>query len=113
MRELAPNLNLLVLHQAEVVAHLLRGLENPQSLAAEPLLDLLVQLSKDLREDFYTHFAGVFAALVRVVMPPSRIPVPSAVLGQAFNALVHCFKYLRVHLLRDIDIFFGCEPFFF
>ncbi len=107
-RSLAPNLNLLVLHQAQVIGHLLHGLRTPHTLAAEPLLDLLVQLSKDLRDDFYAHFNDVFAVLARVVSPADRGQVSSAVLGQAFNALVHCFKYLRAHLLKDLDAFFAC-----
>ncbi len=51
MRDLAPNLNLLVLHQRKVVEMLLTALSVRNSMAAEPFLDLLVQLAKDLRGD--------------------------------------------------------------
>lgn len=105
-RQLAPNLNLLVLHQEQVVTLLLTALDEPHSLAVEPLLDLLVQLAKDLREDFYRHFSRVCRSLIALLQPADRHPVASATIGQAFNAFVYCFKYLRQYLVTEIDDFF-------
>ena len=59
----------IFMFQGKIIDLLLAPLEEPNSLAAAPLLDLVVHLARDLREDFYAHFDRVFACLIRVVTP--------------------------------------------
>lgn len=48
--------NQLVYHQNEIVQSLKTHLQIKNSYAYQPLLDLVVQLARDLQTDFYPHF---------------------------------------------------------
>lgn len=53
-------LALLVHHQRSLIDTFVCFLKPENAIALEPILDLLVQLARDLREDFYAHFPQVF-----------------------------------------------------
>eukprot|EP00051_Salpingoeca_urceolata_P018873 m.268959 g.268959 ORF g.268959 m.268959 type:complete len:2685 (-) comp19297_c0_seq5:68-8122(-) len=107
VRGKAEDINLLVLHQDEVIGLVLEHLAVPGSLALEPLLDLTAQLARDLRGDFYPHFDSVFEAISRLLSPEDQQhPVKSEVLQNGFTALTYCFKFLRKQLVKNLLTFF-------
>lgn len=56
MRGKGDSIQLLALHQTEVYSLLIENIRVATELSVEPLLDLLVQLSRDLQSDFYARF---------------------------------------------------------
>ena len=65
----------LIRPQNEVIDSVLRFLAKPNSLAQEPVLDLLAQLARDLRGDLYRRFKEIFfvrnlVECIRVVTHP-------------------------------------------
>ncbi|CAI8031672.1 Small subunit processome component 20 homolog [Geodia barretti] len=88
----------LVHHKDEILTALLDHLQSSDTLAHEPLLDLVVQLARDIQSDFYPHFTSVFPVLVSVCLchDPQLIQ-------DGFSAIAHIFKFLWRHMLRDIE----------
>ncbi|XP_072046442.1 small subunit processome component 20 homolog [Amphiura filiformis] len=92
----------LVHHEQKVVEALQRYLKNSISLAYPPLLDLIVQLARDLQTDFYPHFRAFFDIIVSLLNTQD-----TEVIECAFQTLVYLFKFLWRYLLRDIKDVFG------
>ncbi|XP_066264949.1 small subunit processome component 20 homolog [Branchiostoma lanceolatum] len=87
----------VVHHEASLVAALKTHLQVPDSLALQPLLDLVVQLARDLQTDFYPHFGEFFLLLV-----PLLNTQDTDVIEWTFTCLLYLFKFLWRHLVRDI-----------
>ena len=68
VQPLCSTLPQLVYHQDAILDALLSRLDMRHALSLEPLLDLLVHLSRDLARDFVPHFHRMVEAIERVVM---------------------------------------------
>eukprot|EP00124_Ichthyophonus_hoferi_P003712 Ihof_evm2s341 gene=Ihof_evmTU2s341 len=95
--------HLLVYNQQKVVQIILRHLQVPHSMASEVLLDLLTQLARDLRLDFYPNFKDVFVVLVSLLSDVQNVDL----ITNTFTALSYLFKFLSKYLVRDIDEVFS------
>ncbi|XP_078582715.1 small subunit processome component 20 homolog isoform X3 [Branchiostoma floridae x Branchiostoma japonicum] len=91
------NYTQVVHHEAVLVASLKTHLQVPDSLALQPLLDLVVQLARDLQADFYPHFGEFFRLLV-----PLLNTQDTELIEWTFTCLLYLFKFLWRHLVRDI-----------
>ncbi|TKS91003.1 Small subunit processome component 20 -like protein [Collichthys lucidus] len=81
--------NLLVFHQKSIVESLKTHLSVKDSLAYQPLLDLVVQLARDLQTDFYPHFPDFFILITSLLETKD-----TEVLEWAFTCLSYLYKYL-------------------
>ncbi|KAL4233743.1 hypothetical protein ACF0H5_008423 [Mactra antiquata] len=90
----------LVYNEAKIVETLKKHLVVPNSLALPAILDLVVQLARDLQKDFYCHFEDFFHILVQILNTYSQ---EVEVLEAAFTCLSYLFKFLWRYLLRDIE----------
>ncbi|XP_078326712.1 small subunit processome component 20 homolog isoform X1 [Crassostrea virginica] len=89
----------LVHHKEEIISALKTNLVVPDSLALGALLNLLVQLARDLQTDFYEYFHDFFDILVGLLGKNAQNP---ELLEQIFSALSYIFKFLWRYLVRDI-----------
>jgi U3 small nucleolar RNA-associated protein 20 len=90
----------LVHHEQDVVAILHKHLlHEDNSLALEPLLDVVVQISRDLQSDFYPHFKDIFNVFVTLL---SRNVLDSEILEHIFTTLGYLFKFLWRYMVKDI-----------
>ncbi|XP_058063930.1 small subunit processome component 20 homolog [Anopheles bellator] len=89
-------LPLLLFNKDAILTHLLTCLEEATDAALEPLLELVVALAKDLRNEFHFHFARVFDVLMQFLHSPSADRVEWTLL-----CLAHLFKVLRSFLRND------------
>uniref|UniRef100_A0A8C4N0E1 Uncharacterized protein n=1 Tax=Eptatretus burgeri TaxID=7764 RepID=A0A8C4N0E1_EPTBU len=87
----------LVYHQDTIVQSLQNHLLVPNSTALEPLLDLVVQLVRDLQKDFYPHFHRFF--FITTGLLDARDPDQ---LEWVFTCLSYLFKFLWRLLIKDI-----------
>ncbi|XP_029649622.2 small subunit processome component 20 homolog isoform X1 [Octopus sinensis] len=94
----------LVHHEDQIVATLIKHLSVPDSMAYEALLDLVVQLAKDLQHDFYKHFHSVFNVMIDLLKThPRNVPL----LEMIFTCLSYLFKFLWRYMAKDIKTVFG------
>ncbi|XP_071791922.1 small subunit processome component 20 homolog isoform X2 [Asterias amurensis] len=91
----------LVHHEEEIITALKTHLKVKKSLAYQPLLDLLVQLARDLQTDFYPHFEEFFSIIVSLLNTQD-----TELLENAFRSFGYLFKFLWRYLVRDIHIVF-------
>ncbi|RLN88940.1 hypothetical protein BBJ28_00017600 [Nothophytophthora sp. Chile5] len=68
-----------------------------------PVLKLVTALARELRKEFYPHFAGVLPLVVAVI--DTKDPELST---QVFKTITMLFSYLRVQLLADMDAVHKC-----
>ncbi|EDQ86381.1 uncharacterized protein MONBRDRAFT_11008 [Monosiga brevicollis MX1] len=106
VRGLSGSLPLLVHHQGKLIDALLHHLTVPKSRALDALLDLTVQLARDLRDEFYQHFDRVFETMLQLLNPSSREDLESNLVKHAFTTLSFLFKFLRAYIVKDLDYFF-------
>ncbi|XP_077988472.1 small subunit processome component 20 homolog [Glandiceps talaboti] len=93
----------VVHHKDKIITSLKTHLEKKESLAYKALLDLVVQLAKDLQIDFYQFFHEFFNIIV--VLLDSH-PKDTDLLEDSFQCLGYLFKFLWRYLLKDIkDVF--------
>nr|XP_006819783.1 PREDICTED: small subunit processome component 20 homolog [Saccoglossus kowalevskii] len=98
----------VVHHKEKIINALKTHLQIPNSLAYKPLLDLVVQLSKDLQIDFYPYFQSFFDIIVELL---NNHPQDTELLEDAFQCLGYLFKFLWRYLLKDIqDVFLFYSP---
>jgi U3 small nucleolar RNA-associated protein 20 len=93
------SLNQLIHHQDKIVEVLQRHLAIKDSLASDALLDLVVQLARDLNADFYPYFEGFFKVIVVQLNCRHH---DTEFLEQAFTCLAYLFKFLWRSMLRDM-----------
>lgn len=89
--------NQLVFHKEAVIELLKKYLINPESLAVEPSLDLLAQLSRDLLQDFYPYFEEFFYVLLNFLKGQD-----TAVIENTFTCLAHIFKFTWRYMITDL-----------
>ncbi|XP_059182433.1 small subunit processome component 20 homolog [Centropristis striata] len=89
--------NLLVFHQKTIVETLKTHLAVKNSLAYQPLLDLVVQLARDLQTDFYPHFPDFFILITSLLDTQD-----TEVLEWAFTCLSYLYKYLWRLMVKDM-----------
>lgn len=89
--------NLLVFHQKSIVESLKSHLAVKNSLAFQPLLDLVVQLARDLQTDFYPHFPDFFVLITSLLDTKD-----TEVLEWAFTCLSYLYKYLWRLMVKDM-----------
>ncbi|XP_065178820.1 small subunit processome component 20 homolog [Sycon ciliatum] len=84
-------------HQEGIVAALKKHLAIPNSLALQPLLDLVLQLARDLHSNFYSYFEDFFDVFVALLSTNN-----SETIEQVFTTLAYLIKFLRHSLLQHI-----------
>lgn len=89
--------NQLVYHQNEIVQSLKTHLQIKNSFAYQPLLDLVVQLARDLQTDFYPHFRDFFVTITSILETQD-----TELLEWAFTSLSYLYKYLWRLMVKDI-----------
>ncbi|XP_069012709.1 small subunit processome component 20 homolog [Embiotoca jacksoni] len=89
--------NLLVFHQKFIVESLKTHLAVKNSLAYQPLLDLVVQLARDLQADFYPHFPDFFTLITSLLDTKD-----TELLEWAFTCLSYLYKYLWRLMVKDM-----------
>uniref|UniRef100_A0A3Q3KPS7 UTP20 small subunit processome component n=1 Tax=Mastacembelus armatus TaxID=205130 RepID=A0A3Q3KPS7_9TELE len=89
--------NMLVFHQKSIVESLKTHLAVKNSLAYQPLLDLVVQLARDLQTDFYPHFPDFFVLIMSLLDTKD-----TEVLEWAFTCLSYLYKYLWRLMVKDM-----------
>nr|XP_057934713.1 small subunit processome component 20 homolog [Doryrhamphus excisus] len=94
---MSQSFNLLVFHQKFIVESLKTHLAVKCSLAYEPLLDLVVQLARDLQTDFYPHFPDFFTLITSMLDTKD-----TEVLEWAFTCLSYLYKYLWRLMVKDM-----------
>ncbi|XP_071941723.1 small subunit processome component 20 homolog [Antedon mediterranea] len=96
----------LVHHEDNIVKALKKHLQIKNSLAYQPLLDLVVQLARDLQMDFYRHFHEFFEIITSLLNTQD-----TEILESAFRCLSYLFKFLWRYLVKDIqDVFIIYQP---
>ncbi|KAM4676012.1 small subunit processome component 20 homolog [Discoglossus pictus] len=94
--------HLLVYHQNDIVQSLKTHLKVKNSLAYQPLLDLVVQLARDLQTDFYPHFQDFFLAICSLLDTKD-----TEVLEWAFTSLSYLYKYLWRMMVKDMSAIYS------
>ncbi|XP_041637012.1 small subunit processome component 20 homolog [Cheilinus undulatus] len=89
--------NMLVFHQTVIVDSLKTHLGVKDSLAYQPLLDLVVQLARDLQTDFYPHFPDFFLLITSLLDTKD-----TEILEWAFTCLSYLYKYLWRLMVKDM-----------
>ncbi|XP_072511808.1 small subunit processome component 20 homolog [Notamacropus eugenii] len=89
--------NQLVYHQGEIALSLKTHLQIKHSLAYQPLLDLVVQLARDLQTDFYPNFKDFFLAITAILETQD-----TELLEWAFTSLSYLYKYLWRLMVKDM-----------
>ncbi|KAF1333647.1 U3 small nucleolar rna-associated protein, partial [Globisporangium splendens] len=98
----------LLHHLAKVVKLLQQELQlekdtEIQKERASPVLKLLTALARELRKEFYPHFAGVLPDIIAII--DTKDPELST---QVFKTLTMMFHYLRVQILKDMEAVHKC-----
>ncbi|XP_050392090.2 small subunit processome component 20 homolog [Patella vulgata] len=94
----------LVHNEENIVAGLKEHLQVPNSMAMESLLDLVVQLARDLQSDFYKHFKDFLFILTNLLKTYRQDPT---ILEKIFTTLAYLFKFLWRYLVKDIQEVYG------
>ncbi|XP_076467049.1 small subunit processome component 20 homolog [Babylonia areolata] len=94
----------LVHHAESIIVILKKHLMVPNTLALEPLLDLVVQMGRDLGPDFYQHFKDVFEILVHVLGACSKDPDS---IEKIFTTMAFLYKFLWRYLTKNIYTVYG------
>uniref|UniRef100_A0A8C4VGI6 UTP20 small subunit processome component n=1 Tax=Gopherus evgoodei TaxID=1825980 RepID=A0A8C4VGI6_9SAUR len=89
--------NQLVYYQDAIVQSLKTHLQVKNSFAYQPLLDLVVQLARDLQTDFYPHFQDFFLTITMLLGTQD-----TELLEWAFTSLSYLYKYLWRLMVKDM-----------
>ncbi|KAK7107774.1 small subunit processome component 20 homolog [Littorina saxatilis] len=94
----------LVHHAEDIVATLKKHLLVKGTLALEPLLDLVVQMGRDMGPDFYMHFKELFEILVKLLNVNAKDP---DALEKVFVTMAFLYKFLWRYLVQNIETVYG------
>lgn len=94
----------LVHHKDGIIASLKKHLAVPKSLAVSALLDLVVQLARDLQQEFVPHFQDFFNILVKLLTDYSQ---DAEVLEQIFQTFACLFRFLWRYLVKEFTTVFS------
>lgn len=92
----------LVHHREECLSKLKKHLRVKPSMAYLPLLDLVVQIARDLQKDMYPHFEDFFVIIVDLLDTQD-----TELIEGAFQTLGYLFKFLWRYLVKDIKKVFS------
>ncbi|XP_064627386.1 small subunit processome component 20 homolog [Lineus longissimus] len=90
----------LIHHEEQIITALRTHLQVPQSMALQPILDLVVQLARDLQVDFYPHFPGFFSIIVGLL---GSYHHDVECLEAIFTCLSYLFKFLWRYMINDVE----------
>ncbi|CAF0872294.1 unnamed protein product, partial [Didymodactylos carnosus] len=104
---LAISLEQIVYHQDKIVNILLRYLNEHNIHTVQTLLDLIVQLARDLQQDFYVYYkAKLFSEIVQLLnvkyADTNSLEINTVILEYVFQCLTYLFKYLWRTMLKDM-----------
>ncbi|XP_077195287.1 small subunit processome component 20 homolog isoform X2 [Paroedura picta] len=94
--------NQLVYYQKVIVQSLKTHMQVKNSLALQPLLELVVQLARDLQTDFYPHFQDFFLCITKLLDTQD-----TELLEWAFTSLSYLYKYLWRLMVKDMPNIYG------
>jgi len=98
----------LLHYKDEVSGVLQHHLQVPNSLAVQPILDLLVQFTRDLQDDFMPYFTQFFDILVSLLNTHHH---DADMLEWIFTCLAKQFWFLRRFLIKDLQMVYKlCSP---
>ena len=63
MKKNCRTLAILIFNKQQLVENLIKFIGKSDELSVQPLLDLTVQLARDLQNDFYAFFPSIFKAI--------------------------------------------------
>lgn len=102
-RDKIQTLHLLLHHREFLLESIITAISQADELSLEPMLDLIVQLARDLQQEFSPHFARIFPVLT------ARLASKDAsVLELVFSCLAHLLKILWRHLIAHSDVICDC-----
>ena len=103
---LATSLEQVVYNREQIITYLRQSLQEQNPLIIETLLDLLVQLARDLQGDFYIYYKEyLFVDIVNLLLNSSKLQqseMNTNILEQVFQCLTYLFKYLWRIMLKDL-----------
>ena len=98
----------LLHHKDDVSDVLQQHLQVENSLALQPILNLLVQFTRDLQDDFMPYFTKFFDILVRLLNTHHH---DADILEWIFTCLAKLFWFLRRFLIKDLQMVYKlCSP---
>ena len=103
LRDKVQTLPLLLHHREFILEAIITAISEAEEISLEPILDLAVQLARDLQQDFSPYFPRLFSVLA--VRLSSKDP---GVIERVFSCLAHLFKILWRHLIAESEVVCGC-----
>ncbi|KAF6203330.1 hypothetical protein GE061_003748 [Apolygus lucorum] len=96
----------LVKQKDHIVSVLQKHLDKKDHLSVQCVLELIVALAKDLRQDFHPHFLAIYRQMIPLV--ESRNP---ELMEWTFHALAYLFKFLWRYLVTNLaEVFDSLLP---
>lgn len=110
LKPLSGSLEQVVFNRKQIVDELHHLLTQQDPLVTESLLDLIVQLARDLQGDFYLYYKEfLFADIVGLLLGSKdhktrkqNAEINTNLLEQVFQCLTYLFKYLWRIMLKDL-----------
>ena len=103
---LASSLEQVVYNREQIIDFLRQALLEQNPLVIETLLDLLVQLARDLQGDFYGYYKEyLFGDIINLLLHPNKQQqneMNTDLLEQVFKCLTYLFKHLWRIMLKDL-----------
>ena len=102
---LSGSLEQIVFNRDRIIEILRKSLEEQKPLAIESLLDLIVQLARDLQSDFYIYYKKfLFVDIIHLLLnqKEKNMEIDTQRLEQVFQCLTYLFKYLWRIMLKDL-----------
>ncbi|KAJ3025180.1 UNVERIFIED_CONTAM: U3 snoRNP protein [Siphonaria sp. JEL0065] len=93
----AQSLEQILYHQKDIVALIVKYMEIHNGGAAEPLLNLVTLLARDLQEEFFPYFPSVLKSILTLIHKND-----AKLLEAIFNSVAYLFKYLSREISEDI-----------
>jgi U3 small nucleolar RNA-associated protein 20 len=105
---LAGSLEQVVYNREQIISLLRQSLNEHDPLIIETLLDLIVQLARDLQSDFYIYYKEyLFVDIINLLLNSKKQhqqqnEMNTQLLEQVFQCLTYLFKYLWRIMLKDL-----------
>lgn len=90
----------LVHHEKIVISAVKKHLLVQDTLALEPIIDIVIQLARDLQCDFYPYFTEFFNTFIVLL---GRNALNSEALEQIFTGIGYLFKFLWKYMVKDME----------
>ncbi|CAF2320307.1 unnamed protein product [Rotaria sp. Silwood2] len=103
---LANSLEQVVYNREQIILLIRQSLNEYNPLIIETLLDLIVQLARDLQSDFYIYYKQyLFIDIINLLINSKKQQqneINTQLLEQVFQCLTYLFKYLWRIMLKDL-----------